>query len=104
MQRLLLLVVLLALPSLAVAQTAVDDGDYFDISRMNTRAVGYFKTFFVEETTSLRQALDAGVVAEETAVLVTETAAGPLALLTAQMWFHHIAQGEAGGEPWLASF
>ena len=104
MRSIFLMVVLVAMPSLAAAQTVGGDAEYFDISRLMTQQVGVFKTFAVEETQSLRQALEAGLVAEDTAVLVTETAAGRLALLTDQMWFHHIAEGTAAGEPWLASF
>jgi hypothetical protein len=40
----------------------------------------------------------------DTPVLVTETAAGKLALLTDQMVFHHLAQGRADGKDWLATF
>jgi hypothetical protein len=30
--------------------------------------------------------------------------AGALALLTQQMSYHHLAQGEMAGEPWMVSF
>ena len=75
----------------------------FDIRRFTPNG-GIFKTFYVEKTESLRRVLQDGRVAEDTAVLVTHTAAGDLALLTEQMVFHHLAQGHAGGKDWLAAF
>lgn len=76
----------------------------FDVSRFTSVAYGIFETFHVERTELLRDALEAGRVAGDTNLLVTETAAGPLALLVEQMAFHHIAQGTAKGQPWLVSF
>jgi hypothetical protein len=77
----------------------------FDIDRyLPTGDRFQFETFYVDETQSLQSALDAGIVADDTDLLVTETAAGPLALLTGQMAFHHIAQGTAAGKDWMATF
>ena len=76
----------------------------FDIARFSTAGNDWFETFHVKETTSLDQALKVGRVAADTRVLVLETAAGKLALLTDQMSFHHIAQGRAGGKDWMATF
>ena len=76
----------------------------FDISRFSNAGKGWFETFFVEETHSLQQILDAGTLSADAGVLVTETADGPLALVTDQMAFHHIAQGTAGGKDWMATF
>jgi hypothetical protein len=77
----------------------------FDIDRyLPTEDEFQFETFYVEETRPLRSALDAGIVTDDTPLLVTETAAGPLALLTGQMAFHHIAQGTAAGKDWMATF
>jgi hypothetical protein len=76
----------------------------FDIARFNPVGNGWFKTFYVTETHPLQEALDEGKVAADTGVLVTETAAGDLALLTDQMAYHHIAQGRAGKQDWMVSF
>jgi hypothetical protein len=75
----------------------------FDITRFVANG-GIFKTFYVEQTEPLKKVLQEGRVAEDTPVLVTETAAGNLALLTDQMVFHHLAQGRAGGREWMAAF
>lgn len=76
----------------------------FDINRFSDVGAGWFKTFYVEDTQSLQEVLAAGKVAADTKVLVTETAAGKLALITDQMAFHHIAEGSAGGKDWMATF
>lgn len=75
----------------------------FDIGRFAPNG-GIFKTFYVEQSEPLQKVLQEGRVADDTAVLVTGTAAGNLALLTEQMVFHHLAQGRAGGKDWMAAF
>jgi len=76
----------------------------FDISRFSAAGNGWFETFYVTDTQPLRDVLKAERVAEDTRLLVTDTADGTLALLTDQMGYHHIAQGRAGGKDWLVSF
>ncbi|MBI2187071.1 MAG: hypothetical protein HYU37_08080 [Acidobacteria bacterium] len=76
----------------------------FDITRFSNAGNGAFETFYVTETQWLRDALAGGTVADDTRLLVTDTAGGKIALLTEQMAFHHIAQGSAGGQDWLLSF
>jgi hypothetical protein len=76
----------------------------FDISRFALTAVGTFETFYVNETYPLKKVLDEGRVAPDTRVLVIETAAGKLALITDQMTYHHIAQGRARNKDWMATF
>jgi len=57
-----------------------------------------------EDSENVQAALDAGKVKADTALLVTETAAGKLALLRDQMAYHHIAQGTVDGKNWMATF
>jgi hypothetical protein len=76
----------------------------FDITRFANIANGMFATFQVTKTETLRDVLRSGRVAEDTRLLVTDTAAGKLALVTDQMAFHHSAQGRAGNKDWLATF
>ena len=75
----------------------------FDITRFSSNG-GIFKTFNVQQTEPLYRVLEEGRVAGDTPVLVTETAAGKVALLTDQMVFHHLAQWRAGGTDWMAAF
>lgn len=96
------IVLLLMCPAALTAQSK-SGKQKFDIKRM-ADSEGQFQTFHVTETRPLRQALDAGIVKEDTRVLVTLTAGGKFALLTDQMAFHHIAQGRAGGKEWMVTF
>ncbi|MEP7307411.1 MAG: hypothetical protein ABJA98_18025 [Acidobacteriota bacterium] len=76
----------------------------FDVTRFSNSGNGWFDTFYVKKTEPLGDAFKAGRVADDTRVLVTETKTGRLALLTDQMAFHHIAEGRAGGQDWMATF
>src|SRR5687768_15990779 len=72
-----------------------------DASRFNFAMHDTLDPFHVTTMRPERDALSARLVAAETDVLVTATAAGPLALLTEQMAYHHISQGRAGGQEGL---
>jgi hypothetical protein len=100
--RLYLIRGLIILTAGMFAQTI--NAEEFDINRFSDVGAGWFKTFYVEETIPLKDALEAGQVKEDTAILVTETASGNLALITDQMAFHHLAQGTANGKDWMATF
>ncbi len=76
----------------------------FAIARARVGAGSRFEPFRVRETRLLSDALAAGVVESDTRLLVMEHAAGRLALLTDQMAYHHVAQGDIAGEPWMVSF
>ena len=82
------------------AQTA----NSFDINRYSTFGAGFFETYYVQEAQLLREALIAGLVTENTDLLVTKTEKGNLALIRDQMAFHHIAQGRVNGKDWMATF
>jgi len=97
------LALILAMAS-QLANAQATSADTFDIERFSTAGEGFFETFYVEETQPLQAALDEKQVAEDAAVLITETASGQLALLTDQMAFHHIAEGTAAGKDWMATF
>ncbi len=56
------------------------------------------------EWTALREVLRRGDVEDDTPVLVFEAGGRSLALVTAQMSYHHVAQGEMEGEPWMVTF
>lgn len=77
----------------------------FDVDRLYMVDRGTYVPFRVETTQPLRQALEDGRLDEETSVLVMDHGeAGRLALATDQMAYHHVAQGEIAGEPWMVSF
>ncbi len=76
----------------------------FEPGRAILSDVWGFDPFPVTEMEPLESALDDGRVGEDTAVLLLRRGDTRLALLTRQMSYHHIAQGELEGEPWMVSF
>ena len=84
------------------AASAQDSEFDMDIARIGVRS--RFEPFRVSETEPLIDALSAGKLHGDTRVLVMDHSAGRLAFLTDQMVYHHVAQGEIDGEPWMVSF
>jgi len=76
----------------------------FEPGRAILSDVWGFDPFPVTKMEPLKDALEEGKVREETAVLLLARGNTRLALLTEQMSYHHIAQGELEGEPWMVSF
>ena len=76
----------------------------FEPGRAILSDVSQFDPFPVTAMEPLENALADGKVGEETAVLLLRRGDTRLALLTEQMSYHHIAQGELEGEPWMVSF
>ncbi len=84
----------------AMAAQEVD----FDIDVARIGVGGRFEPFVVENMEPLADALKAGRVQNDTRLLVSQHPAGRVALLTDQMTYHHVAQGNIEGEPWMVSF
>ena len=76
----------------------------FDVNRATLNQTDIFEPFYVQSMHPLQRALDKGNVTADTPVLAMERDGGTLTLLTQQMTYHHVAQGEIAGEPWLVSF
>ncbi len=76
----------------------------FEPGRAILSDVWGFDPFRVRVFESLADALEEDKVSEETAVLLVTQSDTRLALLTEQMSYHHVAQGELSGEPWMVSF
>ena len=96
--------VLFALPlSFWTALASAQDTDFdIDIARIGVGS--RFEPFRVSETEPLQDAMSAGKLQSDTRLLVMDHPAGRLAFLTDQMAYHHVAQGEMNGEPWMVSF
>jgi len=75
----------------------------FDSNRATLRDKNIFPPFHVEATVPLKEALKKGDVRKDTHIFVVERTAWTLALPTRQMVYHHVAQGEMAGEPWMVS-
>ncbi len=97
-----LLAVGTAFPRTLAAQESADNA--FDIDRAFVVDHTIFVPFEVKEMIPLRQALDDGRIDKTTQLLILDRGTRQLALVTGQMAYHHIAQGELDGEPWMVSF
>ena len=53
---------------------------------------------------SLSDARRADDVSDSTPVLVFEAGGSTLVLVSSQMAYHHVAQGDMNGEPWMVTF
>ena len=76
----------------------------FDHSRAILHDSSNFERFYVEETIPLKEALGNGTLQKSTPLALLHNKAGPLTLVMSQLMYHHLAQGEMEGEPWLVSF
>ena len=75
----------------------------FDPNRATLRDKNIFPPLYVNATISLGEALKRGDVRKDNHLMVIERNDWMLALLTKQMIYHHVAQGEIAGEPWMVS-
>ncbi len=76
----------------------------FDVDRAWMSDSTLFRPYLVDDTRLLRDALNDGLVEEDTGLLVVVGDESTLALITREMAYHHIAQGDLDGEPWMVSF
>ncbi len=78
----------------------------FDADRAFIADETIFEPFRVtdEDTRPLREALRQGVLAPDSWLLIMEHEAGRLATVMDQLAYHHVAQGEIRGVPWMVSF
>ena len=86
------------------AQEPLPAAPGFDPDRAILSDQRMFDPFLVTDTEPLEEALDEGRVREDTPLLVVEREGQRLGLLTLQMAYHHVAQGELAGEPWMVAF
>ena len=76
----------------------------FDVDRAYIGRQPLFQPLHDPDFSSLRAALDGGYVSEDSPMLVFEAGGQTLSLVTSQMSYHHVAQGEMAGEPWMVTF
>lgn len=88
----------------AGAQEPVERVPAFDPDRAILNDEPWFEPFRPSEYKSLASALADGDVEKETPLLVLARDGRQLGLITRQMTYHHVAQGELAGEPWMVSF
>jgi hypothetical protein len=78
--------------------------DGFDVHRAIFWAEPNFVPLRNPEWIPLEEALGRGTVERDTPVVVFEAGGETLVLVSSQMAYHHVAQGEVAGEPWMVSF
>ena len=81
-----------------------DKVESFDVSRAVLLDKPRFKPFYPQRFQALGAALKRGEVRGDQRLLVAEIGSQVLALDLHQMGYHHVAQGELAGEPWLVTF
>ncbi len=97
-----------ALPVVSIPASGALQGQEaadFDIDRAYQVDSTVYAPFRVKNTRPLLRSLEEGELDGQTSLLVMDhPEAGRLALVTDQMAYHHVAQGEIAGEPWMVSF
>ncbi len=78
--------------------------DGFDTDRAIFWARPNFTPLRDPELQSLRAARRAGKVRDETTVVTFDVGGKTLVLVSSQMAYHHVAQGDMEGEPWMVTF
>jgi hypothetical protein len=83
-----------------------DDMDTFDVSRARLMKRELFKRFRVknEHIHRLASLLEKNKLSPIDEILVVEKNGNRLAFLVSQIAYHHVAEGELAGEPYLVSF
>ena len=76
----------------------------FDTDRALFWAAPNFVPLRNPEWIPLREARRARNVQDDTPLLVFEAGGKTLTLVSSQMSYHHVAQGEMAGEPWMVTF
>ncbi len=92
------------MPEMIPQDPDVPRKDGFDAERAIFWAQRNFDPLRDPAFQSLSDALDDGHVNRDTPVLVFEAGGETLVLVTSQMSYHHVAQGETAGEPWMVTF
>ena len=76
----------------------------FDTDRVLLWEKRNFDPLVDPEWQSMRAVRRSGGIDDDTPVLVFEAGGQILVLVSSQMSYHHVAQGERNGEPWMVTF
>lgn len=91
-------------PAMLEADPDMPRKDGFDTGRAIFWESRNFDPLRNPEWVSLADARKDGHVADDTPMLVFQAGGVTLALVTSQMSYHHVAQGDMMGEPWMVTF
>ena len=86
------------------ANATVTTAPAFDAERAVLSKRDLFRPLAVQRTERLADALTRKKLSVDTRLLLLERDGAALALLTDQMIYRHVAQGELNGAPFLATF
>ncbi len=78
--------------------------DGFDTERVILWSHPNFEPLRDPEMKSLDEVRRSGEVEDNTTMVVFESAGRTISLISSQMAYHHVAQGEMAGEPWMVTF
>ena len=92
------------MPATVDADPNIPTRDGFDINRAIFWKAPNFVPLRDPEWKLLSDVRRTGDVADDTPVLVFEAGGSTLVLVSSQMAYHHVAQGEMNGEPWMVTF
>jgi hypothetical protein len=76
----------------------------FDADRAFLGSEPIFTPLRDPEFEPLREVLRRGDLTEDTPMLAFEAGGRTLTLVSSQMSYHHVAQGDMAGEPWMVTF
>ena len=76
----------------------------FDVERAFLGSRPIFTPLRDPDFEPLGAVLRRGDVSDDTPMLVFRAAGRTMALVSSQMSYHHVAQGEMAGEPWMVTF
>ena len=76
----------------------------FDTGRAILWSAPNFVPLRHPEWRPLRDALRSRDVSDDTPVLVFDAGGSTMVLVSSQMSYHHVAQGDMNGEPWMVTF
>ena len=95
----------LTVASPGLSGQVADEGDFGE-GRAWISDTTIFAPFHVtdDDIGPLRDAVADGIVQPGTWLVIMGHDAGRLAMVMDQMAYHHVAQGEVSGEPWMVSF
>ena len=92
------------MPAMLPADPDMPVKDGFDTGRAIFWEHPNFQPLRDPEWISLRDAIRRGDVSEDTPVVTFEAGGVTHTLVSSQMTYHHVAQGETAGEPWMVTF
>jgi hypothetical protein len=76
----------------------------FDLSRAQLWKKDRFQRFVVKSSESLEMAVKEGKIGGDEQILIVERNGERLAFAIFQIAYHHVAQGELTGQPYLVTF